>query len=357
MRQAIELARKGEGRTSPNPPVGALVIKNRTVVGRGYHKKAGGPHAEVEALKRAGQKARGATLVVTLEPCSHFGRTPPCVDAIIDFGVNTVLVGARDPTPQVSGRGTRRLRSSGIEVEAGILKEECSGLIAPFAKYIRTGLPYVFLKTATSLDGKIATATGESQWITGPKARDFVHQLRNKVDAILVGAGTAVKDDPRLSARIKGRQERFPVRVLIDPNHRVSSKAQLFQRAADHPVIVVTRAGKKPGKVKTLERKGVEFVTLPAKQGRIDFKDILQFLGERGIVSLLIEGGGEVNAHALNDGVVDRVYWFLAPLLIGGQRAPGPVGGSGISKLKDAWKLKKTELHTFGQDLMIEGIF
>jgi len=355
MRQALALARRGEGRTAPNPPVGALIVKQRRVVAAGYHRRAGGPHAEIEALKRAGKQARGATLVVTLEPCCHFGQTPPCTAAILEAGIRRVWVGCRDPNPRVRGRGLRQLRRAGVQVETGILRGECERLIAPFAKFIRTGRPFVSLKAAVSLDGKIATATGESQWITGPKARERVHDLRKRVDAILVGAGTVVDDDPRLTARPSRGREEYPMRVIVDPNLRVPINARVFHNARSQRVLLITRPGGDTQRKDGLRTVGVEVVEIPEKRGRLDFNNILDCLGQRGVMHVLIEGGSEVYAHVLEAGRVDHVLWFLAPMFLGGREAKSAVGGAGVKKLKDAWKLKRAVVEQVGGDWLVEG--
>lgn len=354
MRRAIELARKAEGRTSPNPAVGALIVKQGKVLAEGFHKKAGGPHAEIEALKKLGNKAKGATLVVTLEPCCHVGKTPPCTDAIISAGIKEVVIGARDPNPQVRGRGIRKLKSAGLKVESGILKEESRDLIKYFSKFIQSGKPYVILKSAVSLDGKIATSIGESQWITGPISRKRVHQVRARVDAILVGAQTAIKDNPRLTARPTPQSECYPMRVLMDPNLRVPLSANVFYNAKKERVAVVTRPGHGARK-KSLEKKGVEVIEIPEKRGTIPFREVLENLGKMNIVSLLVEGGGETSSRILKDGEVDQVMWFLAPILIGGRNAVSGLGGEGAKKLKDAWRLKKIRVEKVGRDILIEG--
>ncbi len=355
MRRALQLAWKGEGRTAPNPPVGAVLVKNGVATGEGFHKKAGGPHAEIVALKKARGAARGADLFLTLEPCCHHGRTPPCTEALIESGVRRVVIGSRDPNPLVSGKGIRRLKSAGIEIVTGVLKSETDSLIEPFTHFMQTGLPFVSLKAAMSLDGKIATAGGESKWITGAQARHFVHQLRNRVDAILVGANTVIQDNPRLSARQGAKRERFPLRVVIDPRQRVPLASQLFQDAGEHPVVSITRPVKNRARRNALERLGVEVVELAGAGNVIPFRKILKILGDKNILHLLIEGGGEVNAHALKAAIVNKVYWFIAPVFIGGKSAPGALGGEGIRKLKDAWHLKNASVQQLGNDFLIEG--
>ncbi len=354
MRRALVLARKGEGKTSPNPTVGAMIVKHGKVLAEGYHKRAGGPHAEIEALGKAGNKAKGATLVVTLEPCGHFGKTPPCTEAIIEAGIRDVLIGVRDPNPEVRGRGVRKLKAAGLKVETGILKGECQTLIEYFSKFIQSGKPYVILKSAVSLDGKIATAKGESKWITGPKARQRVHQLRAQVDAILVGAQTVIQDNPSLTARPSPKNKCYPTRVLLDPNLRISLKAKVFNNAQTERVVVVTRPGHGARK-NTLIKMGVLVIEILEKRGTIPFEKILKELGKMDIVSLLIEGGGETSSRILNERAVDRVMWFMAPIIIGGRDAIGAVGGIGVQKLKSAWRLKNLKVEQVDQDILIEG--
>lgn len=357
MRCALELARKGQGRTSPNPMVGAVLVKNGQVVGEGYHRKAGLPHAEIEALKRAGKKARGADLYVNLEPCCHFGRTPPCTDAIISAGVRKVIVGMRDPNKLMSGKGLRQLKKNGVQVVTGILKKECERLNEVFMKFVRTGNPFVVLKTAISLDGKIATSTGESQWITGAKAREKVHQIRNEVDAIVAGAGTVVKDDPFLTTRLRKKSAavRHPVRVVLDNEFIVPLKSNVFKNANSQRVLYATSRKLPDSRRKELTRRGVDILLLKEKKGGVDLLHLMRALGERDIASVLIEGGGEVNASALEAGIVDKAVVFVAPILIGGKDAPGPLGGKGVRRLADAFKIKNMTVNKVGNDLMLEG--
>lgn len=354
MQRSITLARRGEGLTMPNPIVGAVLVKQGKVVGEGYHARAGGPHAEIVALKKAKGRARGADLFITLEPCCHHGRTPPCTDALIESGVRRVFIGVRDPNPLVSGKSMRKLRAAGIEVETGILKKECAGLIEYFTKFIRTGLPFVILKAAVSLDGKIATAGGESKWITGPEARKRGHQLRAKVDAILVGADTVIKDNPQLTGRPSPMHEWYPMRVVVDPNMRVPLKSRIFDFLPHHAVAVVTTPEEHPKKNR-LKKLGVFLIEIPLKRGTIPFRKILLELAKLNCTSVLVEGGGETHSRILKEKMADRVMWFLAPVLIGGKDAPSSIGGEGIKKLKDAWRLKNMRMEHLGPDILIEG--
>ena len=357
MRRALELAEKGRGRTSPNPMVGAVLVKNGRVVGEGYHRKAGSPHAEIEALRRAGNNARGAELYVNLEPCCHFGKTPPCTEAILSAGVQKVIVGMRDPNKLVGGKGFRQLKKNGVQVETGTLRKECERLNEVFVKFVQTGNPFVVLKSAISLDGKIATCTGESQWITGTKAREKVHQVRNEMDAIVAGAGTIVKDDPFLTTRPgkKSAVVKHPVRVILDNEFLVPLKSNVFKNADTQRVLYVTGKNLSSSRKKQLMRRGVEILILKENKGKVDLKHLMRALGDRNITSVLIEGGGEVNASALSAGIVDKVMVFVAPILIGGKDAPGPLGGKGIRRLESAFKIKNMTVNQVGNDFLLEG--
>ncbi|GJL79967.1 MAG: riboflavin biosynthesis protein RibD [Nitrospinaceae bacterium] len=356
MHRVLELARKGAGRTSPNPMVGAVIVKNGRVVGEGYHKKAGSAHGEIAALKKAGRQAKGAVLYVNLEPCCHFGKTPPCVEAVVAAGIRKVVAGMRDPNPLVSGKGFRQLRRQGIEVVAGVLTKECERLNEVFIKFIRTSRPFVILKTAVSLDGKIATRSGQSQWITGEKARERVHQIRNEVDVILAGAGTIVKDDPLLTARLKKKSAvKHPVRVILDNEALVPLNARVFQNVDSERVLYAAGKTLPVSRKTALIEKGVEILLLKEKKSGVDLSHLMQVLGERGLTSVLIEGGAEVNASALGAGLVDKVLVFVAPIFIGGRHAPGPVGGEGISRLAEAFKLKNLTVSPVGNDWLLEG--
>lgn len=355
MSRALQLAGKAAGRTSPNPMVGAVIVKNGHIIAEGYHKKAGRPHGEIEALRKAGKKARGAQLFVNLEPCCHQGRTPPCTDTIIESGLKEVFIGMRDPNPRVAGRGIRQLKRAGIAVHTGLMKQECQRLNEVFVKYIQTGMPLVTLKSALSLDGKIATPTGESQWITGPEARERVHQMRDQVDAILVGAGTVLKDNPRLTTRLKKGKGRNPARVILDARAEIPLKARVFHHADRDRIIYVTTNKASTSRVSRLTNRGIRVHVFSRKSNHIQLKKLIKILGKMEIASVLLEGGSGINASALKDGIVDKVVLFFAPLIIGGESSPGVVGGPGIKSLKQSLKVKNLTVTPVGADWMVEG--
>jgi len=353
MRRALELAALARGKTSPNPLVGAVVVKDGVIVGEGYHRKAGTPHAEVIALQEAGARAKGADLYVSLEPCCHYGRTPPCTKAIIEAGIKRVVVACEDPNPLVAGKGIEILRQAGITVDVGVLREEARRLNEVFFKYITTGRPFVTLKAAMSLDGKIATFTGDSKWITGEQARQYAHQMRAEHDAVMVGIGTVLADDPLLTVRLPG-EDRRPLRVIVDSRLRIPLESRIVLTAKGFPTVVAAvRHEGNQGKKKSLEERGVEVWELPADRGRVDLKALLGELGKREVTSVLLEGGATLNASALEAGVVDKFVFFIAPKIIGGSRAPGPVGGNGAKKIEDAWLVSELEFTKVGEDLMI----
>lgn len=353
MRRALELAALARGKTSPNPLVGAVVVKDGVIVGEGYHRKAGTPHAEVIALREAGLRAKGADLYVSLEPCCHYGRTPPCTKAIIEAGIKRVVVACEDPNPLVAGKGIEILRQAGITVDVGVLREEARRLNEVFFKYITTGRPFVTLKAAMSLDGKIATFTGDSKWITGEQARQYAHQMRAEHDAVMVGIGTVLADDPLLTVRLPG-EDRRPLRVIVDSRLRIPLESRIVLTAKEFPTVVAAvRHEGNQGKKKSLEERGVEVWELPADRGRVDLKALLSELGKREVTSVLLEGGATLNASALEAGVVDKFVFFIAPKIIGGSRAPGPVGGNGAKKVEDAWLVSDLEFSRIGEDLMI----
>jgi len=330
MREAIGLAKRAEGMTSPNPLVGAVLVKGGRVVGKGYHKKCGLPHAEVNAIRDAGSSAKGADLYVTLEPCDHFGRTPPCTAAIVDAGVKRVIIGMKDPNPVNNGKGIARLKRAGIKTVTGVLEKEAVSINLQYIKYITTGLPYVTLKMAQSLDGKIATRTGNSRWITSEKARDYVHRLRGKVDAVMVGANTVLKDDPSLLCKIPGRKQ--PVRVIACGRSPIPASAKIFRSADKSKVIIAVEPS-----------------------GKIDLKDLLKKLGKMGLINILVEGGGELAASLVNSGLVDRYLFFIAPKIIGGRSAVTSVEGDGINLIKNAAHIKDMKAIMVGPDILIEG--
>lgn len=351
MRLALRLGRKGLGRTSPNPPVGAVVVRGGRIVGRGYHRRAGEPHAEIEALRDAGSRARGSTLYVTLEPCNHHGRTPPCTAAVLEARVRRVVVGVRDPNPHVRGAGLRVLRRKGLQVDRGIESAACEELIAGFAQRVRTGMPLVTLKLAASLDGRIATRTGASRWITSPQSRRLVHRLRGEVDAVLVGANTVILDDPALTCRLRGGRD--PLRVVVDGRLRVPLSARILTGEAARGTLVATVA-RKPRVVEALRRRGASVVVLPGKRGTLSLRALLRELGRRGVLSVLIEGGATLAAAALREGVVDRLLLFQAPKLIGADGRP-MIGGLEVSELSDALELADLRVSKIGPDVLVRA--
>jgi len=353
MQQALELAARGKGKTSPNPMVGALVVKGGNVISRGYHRKAGTPHAEIIALRKAGPKAKGATLYVTLEPCCHTDKkTPPCTNSIISAGIQTVIVAMVDPNPKVSGKGIKELRNAGIKTKVGVLKSEASKLNEAFAKYITTKEPFVILKIAQSLDGKIATAKGESKWITGEKARHRVHLLRNEIDALLVGIGTVQKDNPSLDCRIKGGLN--PYRVIVDSTLKISSHAKALQYTDNKTVIATTDKASR-NKILKLTKLGARVLTIKSNQDRVDLKSLMKELGKMGITSVLIEGGSSMSASALAAGIVDKAMFFVAPKIIGGVDAIPSVGGKSPALLKRAAQLRDLNAIQIGEDILLEA--
>ncbi|MDR5708737.1 MAG: bifunctional diaminohydroxyphosphoribosylaminopyrimidine deaminase/5-amino-6-(5-phosphoribosylamino)uracil reductase RibD [Armatimonadota bacterium] len=352
MRRVLEMARSGQGRTSPNPLVGAVVVRQGQEVGCGYHAAAGAPHAEVVALRAAGPLARGATLYVNLEPCDHHGRTPPCTQAILAAGISRVVVAHEDPDPRVRGRGIARLRAAGLEVEVGVLEEEARRLNAPYLKHRTTGLPLVTVKWAMSLDGRIATRTGSSRWITGPQAREEAHRLRDVHDAVLVGIGTVLRDDPALTCRIPGGRD--PLRVVADSHLRTPSDARML-REGSSPVVVAATPRARPEEAERLRRCGAEVWVCAAEDGRVSLRDLLRRLGERGVLSVLVEGGSTLHAAVLEAGLADRIVAFIAPVLMGGREAPGPVGGAGIAEITQALRLRNLTVRPVGTDLCVEA--
>ncbi len=355
MRRALELAQMARGRTSPNPMVGAVVVRRGKVVGEGYHSRAGQPHAEIEALRWAGDKARSADLYVNLEPCCHFGRTPPCTDAIIQAEIKRVFVGMKDPNNQVSGKGLRSLKAKGIVIVSGVLKEECLKLNESFIKVMKTGMPFVILKTAMSLDGKIATRSGDSRWITGKLARNHVHKIRNQVDAILVGTETVLKDNPRLTCRLETGAVKHPVRIILDRRNRIPLTAKVFKNSRSQKVIYVTGDGISSRRLKSLIDRKVEILNGKSSKNGFHIKPLLKELVNRGMNSILVEGGAELNASVVKVGMVDRVVAFISPLLIGGTQAPGFLGGQGVMKVNGAMNLKDIVVTKIGEDLMVEA--
>ena len=352
---ALDLARRGRGKTNPNPMVGAVVVREGQIVGTGYHRAAGELHAEIMALQSAGESAGGAVLYVNLEPCAHQGRTGPCVDAIIGAGIRKVVAAMEDPNPLVRGRGFQKLKEAGVKVKTGVLEEKARRLNEVFIKQITTGRPFVIVKSAVTADGKIATRTGSSRWITGEKARAFVHRLRNNSDAIAVGVETVLRDDPRLTARLEEGGGKDPQRIVIDSRARLPIDARMINMPSRAATVLATTAAAPPDKVRALQEKGVEILVLPGREGRVDLAELMVKLGERGVCQLLVEGGGTLNYSFLQAELIDKVMLFIAPLIVGGGESPTAFDGSGVAELDEAWRLEEMEIKRYDGDLLIIG--
>ena len=358
MQEALALAAQARGRTSPNPMVGSIVVKDGRVVGRGSHIKAGAPHGEVVALEDAGVQAKGATLYITLEPCCHYGggkRTPPCTRAIIAAGIRRVVAAMRDPNPLVSGQGLEELRQAGIAVKLSVLETEAAALNEVFIKYITTKRPFVLLKVAASLDGKIATVTGESRWITNERSRLLVHQLRDQVDAVMVGINTVLRDDPLLTTRLPGGGGRDPMRIVVDTHLRIPCEARLLAASATACTLIATSPAAPTDKRLQLEGAGAKILVVEGDGPGIPLGPLMDQLGAMQVTSILLEGGGELHCSALRAGIVDKVLYFLAPKLIGGRSAPMAIGGQGFARLEEAVSLERMQVRQLDGDLLIEG--
>ncbi len=372
MQQALDLAIKGRGYVEPNPMVGCLIVRRGTILGRGYHRRFGGPHAEVYALRQAGANARGTTAYVSLEPCSHVGKTPPCTDALIRAGVRRVVVAMRDPNPLVAGRGIRKLRAAGIRVETGLLRAEAAALNAPFITFHRDHRPYIIFKWAQSIDGKIATRSGDSKWISSRASRVKGHALRARVDAVLVGVGTVIADDPDLTARLS-RPRRIATRVILDPNLRIPIHARLVKTARKTPTLIVSASPKTGSggdrKRRSLERANCEVITVPLKvcpetRGAsasrrslpeehcgLDLDRLLEALHARGMTNVMVEGGGHTIGAFIRENLVDEAHVFVAPRLIGGETAPGPLRYPGPASMQDLIGMRVISTVPCGPDL------
>ncbi|MEW6001342.1 MAG: bifunctional diaminohydroxyphosphoribosylaminopyrimidine deaminase/5-amino-6-(5-phosphoribosylamino)uracil reductase RibD [Nitrospirota bacterium] len=371
MRRTIMLARRAQGMTSPNPLVGAIIVKNERIIAEDYHKKAGNPHAEALVIEKVGTDAIDSILYVNLEPCCHTEkRTPPCTKTIINAGIKKVVIGMIDPNPNVLGRGIAELRDAGMDVEVGVLENEARWLNEAYIKYITAGKPFVTLKVAMTLDGKIATPEGQSKWITGEKSRKLVHRLRGTVDAIVTAIGTVKADDPLLTARIKGGKS--PARIIIDPDLEISLNAQVLRvppktyiitsktrdsqlnNSPSPPFIKGGQRGfSRDEKIKTLLDMGVQIITYEGEN--LDLNWLMKTLGEKEIISVLIEGGSSLNYHALEDGIVDKVMFFISPKIIGGKESFPAVGGRNFRKLEEAIKIKDLKVRRVGEDILLEG--
>ena len=353
MQQALTIAQYATGRTSPNPLVGAVIVKDGHIVGQGWHRQAGTPHAEIHALAQAGELANGATIYVTLEPCSHYGRTGPCADALIAAGVKKAVVAMTDPNPEVAGNGLSRLRAAGIEVVEGVLAAEAAKINEVFIKWITTGIPFGVLKTAMSLDGKIAAYTGHSQWITGSAARAYVHKLRDIYDGIVVGIGTVLTDNPQLTTRLPEGSHN-PIRIIVDSMARTPLNANVVADKQAPTLIAVSEAAPAE-RVAALRSRGVEVLVLEHTLHGINLRRLFKVLGERRITSVFVEGGATINASLLAANLIDKVYCFIAPKILGGKAAPSPVGGAGVETVDQAILLEDITTQTIGTDVLLNG--
>jgi diaminohydroxyphosphoribosylaminopyrimidine deaminase / 5-amino-6-(5-phosphoribosylamino)uracil reductase len=355
MRMAMELAARGAGYVAPNPMVGAVVVRRGRVVGRGYHQAVGGPHAEVHAIDDAGDQARGATLYVTLEPCNHHGRTPPCTRKIIEAGIQRVVVAVTDPNPDVAGGGNAYLKEQGLQVLCGVCREQALRQNESFFKYARTKIPFVVLKMAATLDGRIATRTGDARWVTGPEARARVHTLRHAMDAIMVGVGTVKADDPELTTRLEEGRGVDATRIILDTHLRMPDTARMLQQASAAETWVVCGPEAAPDNRKRLADQGAVIVEAGISDDRIDLAGLVRILGARGITSLLIEGGARVAAAALKAGVVDKVLFFYAPKILGGDDGIPMCSGPGPERMRESLSLLRVEVDRVGADILVSG--
>ena len=359
MKLALGFAKKGEGFTSPNPMVGAIIVKDGNVVGKGYHHAAGKAHAEVNAINDAGVLAQGATLYVTLEPCNHTGRTPPCTEKILASGIRRVVVAMHDPNPGVKGGGIDYLKHRGIDIKTGVCEERAKRLNEIFIKYVKTNRPFTIIKCAATLDGRIATRTGDSRWVTGEEAREFVHRLRHAVDAIMVGINTVEKDDPslttRLANRLGGLKGLDPVRIVLDTHLKIVEKAKLLRLDSDSDTIIITGHSVSEDKKAGIEQRGAKIIESPVKDGLIDLDILMDRLGALGITSLLIEGGSRVIASALSAEIVEKIFFFFAPKILGGDDGVPICKGQGADLMKNCIPVKDINVRQFGKDVMIQG--
>jgi len=349
---ALKLAAKGKGKTSPNPCVGALVVKNGRIIAGSFHKRAGLAHAEAAALDKAGGKAKGTTLYVTLEPCAHFGRTPPCIDKIIKAGIKEVVIGMIDPNPLNNGRGIAKLREYGIKVEVGLLEDKLRRLNEPFIKYITKRAPFVTVKIAESLDGKIATIDGDSKWITSDKSRAYAHRIRSEFDAIMVGVNTVIRDNPNLDAWFS---KKHPVKVVTDSQLSTPQNAAIF--SGNSPVVIVTlpsRPGQETDNRKAVTEKA-KILEVKEKSGQINLRDMFKKLAQMEITNILVEGGGTLIGALFDEGLVDRVMFFISPKIIGGKESLSSVMGRGVSRIDKAFKLKNIKVRRIAEDILVEG--
>jgi len=352
MALALELAEKGRGNVEPNPMVGAVLVKDGGIVGRGYHQVFGGAHAEINAIKEGGTNCRGAALYISMEPCAHYGKTAPCVDAIIKAGIKKVVTAVFDPNPITSGKGIQKLKGAGIEVVMGVMETQARRLNAPFFKLMQQGLPYITVKWAMSVDGKIATRTGESKWITSEESRKYVHKIRGQMDGILVGINTVVRDNPLLTCRIEGGQN--PKRIVVDSNAVLPINSRLLSTINEGEIIVAVSKNAQRNRIEKLEQMGCKIVQTEDINDRVDLHELFRRLGEMELTNILVEGGSRVITSVIEDRLADRVV-FVAPIIIGGAGAKSPVLGTGINKISEAAEIDEIEIKRFSNDIVIEG--
>ena len=354
MLKAIQLAEKGAGFVNPNPKVGALIVKDGTLIGEGYHQSYGSAHAEINAIQSAVSSCEGATIYVTLEPCFHYGKTPPCLDAILREKFKRVVIGMVDPNPLVSGQSVAKLLREGVEVSIGVMEEDCKDLNPGFIKRMRSGMPYVLMKTAMTLDGKIATRTGDSRWISGESSRKMVHELRHEHQGIMVGIATVLADDPLLTVR-RETQSAQPTRIIVDTHGKLPIESKIAQTAKVFKTLLITTENIDPNKVLLLTHMGIQVEKVGSKDNRVDLNDMMKRLGALSINSVLLEGGSTLNSAMLSEGLVDEVITFISPKIFGGKSAHTPVGGIGVDKIDDAYKISKLKMAQIGEDVILRG--
>jgi len=356
MQLAYNLAQKGCGGVNPNPLVGALIVKDDRILGEGYHEIFGGPHAEVNAFRSAKESVEGATMYVTLEPCSHYGKTPPCAQAIVDNKIARVVIGMLDPNPLVSGRGVKLLQEHGIEVESDFLSAELTQMNRVFLKFIQSKKPYVVMKTAMTLDGKIASRTGDSRWVSNEQSRANVHELRNELMGIMVGVDTVIADNPILTTRLSGNKKgRNPIRIVLDSKARIPLDSKILNTSSEAKTIVAVTSEARQNKLDEIKALGNKVLIIEEKDGRVDLNQLIQVLGEKGIDGILLEGGATLNYAALESQIVDEVHAYIAPKIIGGYAAKTPVAGEGIEKMKDAVNLQNIHFENIADDILVIG--
>lgn len=354
MRLALDLAQRNRGKVSPDPAVGAVIVKSNKIISTGFHNKFASPHAEEFAIKKAGKRAKNSTLYINLEPCCHFGNNPPCTDNIIKSGIKKVVAAMHDPNPLVCNKGFEELKKAGIKVEVGLLKNEAEKLNEFFIKHITTQKPFIILKYAMTLDGKIATQKGESKWISNPKSREYVHKLRSTVDAVMVGIGTVIKDDPFLTVRGIKNKPKNPKRIILDTHLKIPLNSNVLQDRPSDTIIATSKPSDR-NKIKKLEDMGIFILKIKTKNGSIDLHDLINKLGKMKITSVMIEGGQKLLTSAIQSNIADKIICFVSPIIFGGANAPSPISGKGIDLIEKAIKLKDVAIKQFKNDVMVEG--